>query len=163
MLLSEAARGEGDTPRLWRPGEAAPSATPGLRRTTTSKHRPPPRKRTYGSARAHGAHPARLPRARTRRAHGASSGAQSARLATRRTARLSARRTARLPPRKTACSRRAEPSRLPTRRLARLLARSRHASRRAKCLHSEPCCLDSGFVAVISFRLDDVSAHSPRR
>ena len=49
VLLPMAARGEGDAPRPRRPGEAAPSATRRLRRPTTSRLRPPPRKRTDGT------------------------------------------------------------------------------------------------------------------
>ena len=109
VLFPVAARGEGDAPRPRRPGEAAPSATRRLRRPTTSRLRPLPRKkngraractrRATGASpgaqtaplrRATGAscdaQPARLParsRRVSRRAYGASSGAQPARLAMR--------------------------------------------------------------------------------
>ena len=135
VLLPVAARGEGDAPRPRRPGEAAPSATTGLRRTTTSRRRPLRRKkngrarartrRASGtfSARARGAHTARFPARNRRVSTGVSSAAQPARLPARRTARLPARRTARLPARRTVC--------FPARRAARLPTRNRRVSRRA--------------------------------
>ena len=151
VLLPVAARGEGDAPRPRRPGEAAPSATPGLCRTTTSRRRPLPRKKTgrarartrrasgASPVRAHGAHPARLPtriRRVSRRASGASSGAQTGASCDAQTGSSCDAQPARLATRNRRVSRRAEPARLPTRRrarvparrLARLPARSRHAS-----------------------------------
>ena len=97
VLLPVAATGERDAPRPRRPGEAAPSATRRLCRPTTSRLRPPQRKRTVAPAAsnrrvsqrthgashgAHGAFAARTLRV-FRHATGATSGAQLTPLATR--------------------------------------------------------------------------------
>ena len=144
VLHPKAARGGGDAPRPRRPGEAAPSATPRPRPNyNTREATPASRKRTDGpartlrargtsSARARDAHTARLActtGASPDAQNGASPGTQSGASHSARVSRRAERRV--------------------LRRAKRRVFRRAYGTlpRRAKCLLSEPVCLDSGLVA----------------
>ena len=183
-------RGNFSAPRLWLqcwvllPVAARGEGNPLVPGSLGRPHRQPPAgsagQQLRGSARFHGkertgqrAHAACNQRV-SRRALGASCGAQPARLVARswrvlrgasgascgaQAARRAAR-TRRVIRRANGASCDAHPARFPT-RTQRVLRRAVGTLlRRAKYLHSELVCFDSGFVAVISFRLGNVYAQS---